>query len=113
MKASVSHAKRLAVTLLREREAERSTTNHVWSEMTCVACDRTFTYRAVEDYNTRFCSLKCCQAYDNGFPAHASKSHTNWFSQPVGLKGFYINCSGCGKRFDSIGLKCCSVICEQ
>ena len=31
----------------------------------------------------------------------------------MGRHGFLIDCAGCGKRFDSKGLRCCSPACER
>jgi hypothetical protein len=81
----------------------------------CFSCGRSFTYRGpVGDNSGRFCSDRCREWYDAGNPAYDSDylSKTK-YSLPIGPKGFYVNCLGCGNRFDSIGLRCCSSNCER
>src|SRR5262249_22027828 len=34
------------------------------------------------------------------------------YSLPMGTNGFMIDCAGCGKKFESRGLRCCSADCE-
>jgi hypothetical protein len=69
------------------------------------------------DDSTRFCSVRCREAYDAGFPAHdptyASKKNPRWYSLPLGRHGFLIDCAGCGKQFDSKGLRYCSPACKR
>src|SRR5262249_22940101 len=88
----------------------------------CHACGRSYLYREPEpepdsDASSRFCSSRCREAYDAGVPAHDSnysgKSNPRWYSLPMGARGFLIDCAGCGKRFDSTGLRCCSPECER
>jgi hypothetical protein len=101
--------------ILRDRERiapERATTYD------CFACGRSFVYRALAgDGNGRFCSSRCQSAYDAGLlaydPSCASKDNARWYSLPIGRQGFLIACAGCGKTFDSKGLRCCSSACEH
>jgi hypothetical protein len=86
----------------------------------CHACSRSFLHRAPSsdsDDNSRFCSSRCRHAYDAGLPAadpdYAGKRNPRWYSLPVGPRGFLIHCLGCGERFDSVGLRCCSPKCES
>ena len=73
--------------------------------------------QAEGDDSTRFCSARCREAYDAGFPPHDPRYHTKgnqrWYALPLGREGFKIDCAGCGKRFDSLGLRCCSIECER
>jgi hypothetical protein len=70
-----------------------------------------------DDNTWAFCSARCREAYDNGWaaydPHYANKSNPRWYSLPMGKYGFLIECLGCGKDFDSKGLRCCSVECER
>jgi len=85
----------------------------------CFTCGREFTLKpSTGDDNThRFCHPRCREAFDNGAPPfdpnYASKNNPRWYSLPIGPQGFYINCAGCGCRFDSKGLRCCSPECER
>ena len=84
----------------------------------CHACGHGYTPGQLGgDDSTRFCSARCRGTYDAGLPAHdptyANKSNPRWYSLPMGRYGFLIDCAGCGKRFDSKGLRCCSPACER
>jgi hypothetical protein len=84
----------------------------------CFACGRPYLPKPPSgDDSTRFCSTRCREAYDAGLPAHdpdyASKSNPRWYSLPMGRHGFLINCGGCGRTFDSKGLRYCSTECER
>jgi hypothetical protein len=99
----------------------------------CFACGRPFTPRpSTGDDNTHaFCSPNCRQAFDNGFPPYENRpklTNEPWrvvvgppgadpgYLAPVlprGTHGFLIQCAGCGKTFDSTGLRCCSADCER
>jgi hypothetical protein len=58
---------RLAAALLRERERPASTNKST----ECFGCGRSFSRRLVHgDDNSRFCSKRCQDAYDAGFPAY-------------------------------------------
>lgn len=83
----------------------------------------------------RFCSDRCRSAYDSGFPAAgqdwlwAKSGPLIVIAGPPGYRldprafpelrvrntatGRKISCAGCGKEFDSKGLRCCSVECER
>ena len=79
----------------------------------CFACSRACTPKPpTGDDSTRFCSDRCREAYDAGCPPHDPRYHTKgnqlWYRLPLGREGFLIDCAGCGKRFDSSGLRCCS-----
>ena len=99
--------------LLREREEKPNAPR-------CHACGRSYWHREPppdNDHNRAFCSSRCRQAYDAGLPAHdadyAGKSNPRWYSLSLGARGFLIHCLGCGERFDSVGLRCCSPKCES
>jgi hypothetical protein len=85
----------------------------------CFACGGSYIYKGPNGENSgRFCSEKCREAYDDyGLPPYdpyyASRTSPRWYSLPIGPKGFFINCAGCGNRFDSNGLRCCSIECER
>lgn len=71
----------------------------------------------------RFCSERCRDAYDGGYPGHEqdwlrpamapiyrdSAGHRMWST----ATGFLIRCAGCQKEFDSKGLKYCSPDCGR
>jgi hypothetical protein len=118
-----SRVDRLAEQLLRER-AERARAEPRRSSMDCFACGRSFVYRRPNgDDSGRFCSPRCREYYDAGGPRYdpdyASKNNMRWYRyrdgrpMPMGRHGFLIDCAGCGKQFDSKGLRCCSVECER
>jgi hypothetical protein len=85
----------------------------------CHACGRAMTYHGPNgDVSGRFCSDNCRELYDAGsFPAHDPtyhhKNNQRWYRLPPGSHGFLIECFGCGKTFDSKGLRCCSPKCES
>jgi hypothetical protein len=63
------------------------------------------------DTSGRFCSVRCRDAYDEGIPAYDPDyigTDPRWYSVRIGPKGLHIDCAGCGRRFDSKGLRCCS-----
>jgi hypothetical protein len=80
-------------------------------EATCFTCGRGYLLKPQDDSN-RFCSTRCREGFDAGAP-YDPASKTNRYSLPIGPTGFLINCLGCGKRFDSRGLRCCSTDCER
>jgi hypothetical protein len=107
--------KKLAVAIERDLLAKRPK-----SEPTpeCFACGHGYTPGpSGGDDSTRFCSPRCREAYDAGLPSYdppyANKSNPRWYNLPMGRHGFIIDCAGCGKRFDSKGLRCCSPACER
>jgi hypothetical protein len=84
----------------------------------CFACGRTYVPKPPSgDDSTRFCSVRCREAFDAGFPpldpAYHLKTNQRWYSLPLGRHGFLIECAGCSKTFDSRGLRCCSTECER
>jgi hypothetical protein len=101
--------------ILREREAHP--TQHV--VMDCHTCGRSFLYKGPDGDNPgRFCSARCREAYDSGAPRFESKNNPLYCdradnSMRIGRHGFLIECKGCGKEFDSKGLKCCSTQCDR
>jgi hypothetical protein len=100
----------LAAALLRDRKRTSTLANPI---VECFACGASFSYRGPNgDDSGRFCLIRCREAYDRGLsaydPHYAGKSNPRWYNLPIGPNGFYINCLGCGNRFDSIGLRCCS-----
>jgi hypothetical protein len=78
----------------------------------CFSCGRAYTSGAIGDVG-RFCSLRCRDAFDSGFPAYAPPKSYRELVAGQGPLGMLINCSGCGKKFDSRGLRCCSIECER
>src|SRR5262249_21903893 len=98
---------------LREREDKPSAAQ-------CHACGRSYVYQATprnSDDSGRFCSARCRDTYDAGLPAYdpiyGTKSDPRNYSLPMGRRGFLIDCANCGKRFDSVGLRCCTPKCEK
>jgi hypothetical protein len=78
----------------------------------CFTCGRPFL-----KLGERFCSEWCRESFDAGAPPHdpiqVSKSKPRWYSLPIGRHGFLIDCRGCGRTFDNVGLRCCSTDCER
>ena len=78
----------------------------------CFSCGRTYSTG-----DGRFCHPRCRQWFDDGDPPYdhryPDKSNPRWYSLPMGRHGFLIPCAGCGKTFDSKGLRCCSTACER
>jgi hypothetical protein len=84
----------------------------------CFSCGPGYVPKApIGDDSTRFCGDRCRQWFDDGNPPYdpdyASKTNPRWYSLPMGRHGFLIECWGCGKTFDSKGLRCCSTECER
>jgi hypothetical protein len=104
-----SKTARLAAALLRDREARPSAVN---STVNCFLCGRSYTYRTpTGDDSGRFCSARCRENYDAG--ARAQSSSPQLYSLRPGRAGFFINCAGCQREFESLGLRCCSPECER
>ena len=78
----------------------------------CFGCGRAYTPGAIGDVG-RFCSLRCRDAFDSGFPAYAPPRSYRELVAGQGPLGMLINCSGCGKKFDSCGLRYCSIECRR
>jgi hypothetical protein len=116
----------------------------------CHACGRPFMPRpnTADDNTHTFCSTRCRDAYDKGWPAYDPEEYNRLkrlpftadskfriVAGPPGVTefnplkgsqqlsrginrgrsrtGWLIDCFGCGKEFDSAGLRCCSVECER
>ena len=73
---------------------------------------RSFTHSTGNDFG-RFCSARCREWFDAGHPAHRPLDTSRLCNLPIGPHGFLISCAGCGIRFDSKGLRCCSTDCER
>jgi hypothetical protein len=101
-----SKTQRLARALLRDRAPSAKP-----PAPTCFTCGRSY-WRG----DGRFCSTRCREGFDAGFPPYdpnyADKTNPRWYSLPIGRHGFLIDCANCKRRFDSIGLRCCSTKCE-
>jgi predicted nucleic acid-binding Zn ribbon protein len=97
----------------------------------CFSCGRSLVYRG-----TRFCSARCREWFDAGNPPyepldtsklygatwrHVAGPSAGYLPRPMRMagkltergRGFYIDCAGCGKEFESRGLRCCSPECER
>ena len=124
-----TRAERLAAGLLRDRAR---TSQVISTSMDCFLCGRSFVYKGPQGpelLSGRFCSDRHRDNYDIG--ARARRSENNLWSADwniaagvdpgyipktkvqTGPTGFYINCANCGRRFESKGLRCCSVECER
>jgi hypothetical protein len=111
----------------------------------CLPCGRPFLPQAStgEDNTHAFCSTRCREAYDGGWPAYNSNKMgvfdapmstwrlragppgvtsydplqgSNQLSRGIkrrGSTGWVIECSGCDKEFDSTGLRYCSTGCGR
>jgi hypothetical protein len=104
----------------------------------CWVCGATFLYKGRRgDLNGRFCSFRCQTFFDDGnappdAPADTLIGYrviagpggveTDFYATlfgrpPIAMKrstdGFRIACAGCGKEFESRGLRCCSDACER
>ena len=97
----------------------------------CHCCGRDMLYRGPSgDDSGRFCSTRCREAFDAGFPPYQPVDIRKLFTASwrvvaggdpghlprpmrMGPSGFFINCAGCDKEFESKGLRCCSKECER
>jgi hypothetical protein len=108
----MSTAERYAAQIEADRQAHIARPKH--EAPTCFSCGREYTYRAPKGDNSgRFCSTRCREWYDAGNPPYDPLYADRFYSLPKGPEGFYINCAGCHRRFDSKGLRCCSPECER
>jgi hypothetical protein len=134
-----SRVDKLAQRLLEDRRIKPQAATRIAG---CFACNRSHTVpHLVEGGCTRFCSVKCREAFDNGFtPATDPDPCTveRWkiiapslrFGElragPPGkplpfmpkrmtrtANGFRIACRSCGKTFESLGLAFCDPDCER
>jgi len=98
-------AEAIKADLLAERPAAAATQE-------CFTCGRPFLKPG-----ERFCAERCREAFDAGMgpydPNYAGKSQQRWYALPLGPRGLMLTCKGCGRTFDSVGLRCCSVECER
>jgi hypothetical protein len=74
----------------------------------CSACGRGFLHG-----EGRFCGVNCRKTFDAGMPVFAPFDLDKFYDLPKGPIGFWIDCSSCGKRFDSKGWRCCSIECSR
>jgi hypothetical protein len=128
-----------------ERDLLRTEPTRTSHAAECFTCGRPFMPRpSTGDCNVhRFCSARCREGYDDGFPAYRNRG-VDVFDVPMsawrvvagppgivqyeplagsrqlsggmkgrGTHGFLINCACCGGSFDSKGLRCCSTECER
>jgi hypothetical protein len=129
------------------RDLLRSEPTRTSDAAECFACGRSFMPRpSTGDDNThRFCSTRCREAFDDGFPPYNpdqfrelartfDTSNLRVVAGPTGVTscdplqgsnqvsrgikrhgstGWVIECFGCGKEFESTGLRCCSPGCER
>jgi hypothetical protein len=97
----------------------------------CFCCGRDMLYRGHGgDDNGRCCSVRCRELFDSGFPPYEPVNLRKLFAtrwrvtaggdpghmpapMRMGPAGFFINCAGCKKQFESKGLRCCSKECER
>jgi hypothetical protein len=66
----------------------------------CFACGRAYSRG-----DGRFCTSRCREAFDAGFPPYEPV--------PTLRDGVTMDCYGCHKPFRSRGLRCCSQDCER
>jgi len=104
----------------------------------CFACGGTYTYKGSSDeLNGRFCSLRCQAWFDDGGQPYGSPDEVSLIGwrvvagdnvgadyyatlfgrPPIVMKrttnGFKIDCAGCQKEFESLGLRYCSEACGR
>jgi hypothetical protein len=92
-----------------ERDLLRDETRPAANIVACRSCGFTFCYRGRQgDLNGNFCSRRCQDWYDAGNPSYEQQQE--WCRKPSALT---ICCVGCGKQFESKGLRCCSIDCER
>jgi hypothetical protein len=106
-RARVASVEALTNAIMRDRERDR--TREI--SPLCFSCGRAYT-SGIGGVG-RFCSLRCRDAFDSGFPAYAPPKSYRELVAWQGPLGMLINCSGCGKKFDSCGLRCCSIECRR
>ena len=112
--------------LLRERPAARE-------PQACFVCGRSYSRgapKADSSSESRFCSVRCRDAFDNGFPpydrpaGHPKIGDTPWVvvagpptpiarNLPIHGNGCSTTCANCQRVFVSKGLRCCSPECEK
>jgi hypothetical protein len=100
-------------------DRHRAETDH--NVVACFSCGRTYLYKGRQgELNGRFCSMRCQGWFDAGNPSYEQQRERKiiyrWRDgrpMKMGAHGFLIDCAGCGKQFDSKGLRCCSPDCEH
>jgi hypothetical protein len=109
----LTRAQRLAEAILADHV--RPTTSH--NIVPCFVCGHTFVYHGRRgELNGRFCSLRCQDCYDAGNEPIGEETIYRWRDgKPMrkGAKAFYIDCANCRKKFESLGIRCCSTECER
>jgi hypothetical protein len=103
-----TRAERLARALVRDRETRSAQRINQASAPACMTCGRAYAGRA-----SRFCSTRCREAYDNGFPVFAPPDPSRYYTLPISGTGFCVACAHCARQFSSHGLRCCSSECER
>jgi hypothetical protein len=79
--SKVKIVEKLAAALLRDRERPASTNNSI---IECFACGRSYMRRPVSgDDNPRFCSARCQDAFDAGFPPYDANRDRALTSLPL------------------------------
>jgi hypothetical protein len=94
-------ARRVRLAAQIERDLLRPAIKSVQSP-SCFACGRAF-IKGVG----RFCSIRCRAAFDACL--YEAPDLDRYYSLPKGPTGFNIHCAFCQTRFDSRGLRCCSI----
>src|SRR5215831_11591198 len=133
----MSRTERLAEAILKDRQ-ERKQSEAQTGDATCFGCGKPYIYRGPrEDNSGRFCSDECRIEYDTprAFTFDPFK-HTKWRVLAGGETGYLvttpmtrvsareredgisrggwrIDCAGCGKRFESFGLRHCKPGCAR
>jgi endogenous inhibitor of DNA gyrase (YacG/DUF329 family) len=78
----------------------------------CFSCGRSFVHGGDGSFG-RLCSARCRKYLDTGGALYEPLDIDRFYSLPKAKQGFLIPCRGCGKQFDSKGLRCCSTECER
>jgi endogenous inhibitor of DNA gyrase (YacG/DUF329 family) len=78
----------------------------------CFICGRSFVHGGDGSFG-RLCSARCRKYFDTGGALYEPLDTDRFYSLPKSKQGFLIPCRGCGKQFDSKGLRCCSTECER
>jgi hypothetical protein len=133
----MSRIERLTEAILRDRQGRKQSEVQA-ADATCFRCGKQYIYRGHRGDNSgRFCSDECRIEYDapGAFTFDPFK-HTKWrvvaggdsgylVSAPmtrvssreredgISRGGWRIDCAGCGKRFESFGLRYCKPECRR
>ena len=96
--------KQSAIAAVIERDLLRDDTQPATNIVACWSCGHTYRRKGWQgDDNGNFCSMRCREWYDAG----------NLRLEGKRTAATRISCLGCGRDFDSRGLRCCSVDCER